>query len=70
MQSVEYLAYGMNPSGLLPSWSDALGRLVLAVSPPPQLWFAAHPDDPTLALLPLPLQLRNVPVQARPAWRV
>ena len=70
MQSVEYLAYGMNTCGLLPSWSDDLGRLVLAVCPSHLLWFDAHPDDPTVAIVQRRLQVRHVMGEDVLAWDV
>jgi hypothetical protein len=70
MQSVEYLAYGMNTCGLLPSWSDDLGRLVLAVCPSHLLWFDEHPDDPTVAIVQRRLQVRNVYGEDCLAWDV
>jgi hypothetical protein len=70
MQSVEYLAYGMNTCGLLPSWSDDLGRLVLAVCPSHLLWFDEHPDDPTVAIVQRRLQVRSVYGEDCLAWDV
>lgn len=49
MQTVEYLAYGMNTCGVRPSWSQDLGRLVLHVCPSHHLWFDAHGEDPAVA---------------------
>ena len=70
MQSVEYLAYGMNTCGVLPSWSDDLGRLVLAMCPSHLLWFTSHDDDPTVAVIQRRLQVRSVYGDDCLAWDI